>query len=108
MNVRDGFERSDDGVKYKKPSKFRGTDEFDEDEVDYFIVKEDGDVYQFWRRKVETGGRPLGTMDRDVSDVRKVAELTAEDNGLSRGDIAERVGASKSWVQNRQRELLFL
>lgn len=92
-----------------RPEKMRQTSEYSGSEIDYFIVEEeDGSIHQCWTRKVDNGGRPLGSSLHDTGDIRMVAELTASDEDLSRGEIAERVGASKSWVQDRQRELLFL
>jgi len=91
------------------PDDMRQTSEYDESEVEYFIVEgSDGAVYQCWRREVGKGGRPVGSTEHSAEDIRKVAELTASDEDLSRGEIAERVGASKSWVQDCQRDLLFL
>jgi hypothetical protein len=98
----------DEDVNVRKPRHLRQTSEYDEDEIDYFLVEKDGDLYQCWRRKVGNGGRPVGATDFDASDIRKVAEMTSSDEDFSRGEIAEAVGASKSWVQDRQRELLFL
>lgn len=98
----------EDNVNVTWPSSMRHTNEYDEDRVDYFLVEKNGEVYQCWKRKVGQGGRPLGATDHDASDVRKVAEMTDSDEDFTRGEIAEEVGASKSWVQDRQRELLFL
>jgi len=99
---------TDEDVNVSEPENLRHTNDFSSDEIDYFIVEKDGDLYQCWRRKVGKGGRPVGATDHDASDVRKVAEMTSSDESFSRGEIAEAVDASKSWVQDRQRELLFL
>lgn len=51
-------------------------------------------------------GRPVGTREIDVSQIRKIAELTEE--GKNRRQISDEVDVAKRTVWSYQKEFLFL
>lgn len=51
-------------------------------------------------------GRPVGTREVSVEQIREIAELTEE--GLNRREISDEVGVAKRTVWSYQKEFLFL
>lgn len=51
-------------------------------------------------------GRPIGTREVEVSQIRRIAEMSAED--YNRREISDEVGVAKRTVWSYQKGLLFL
>lgn len=51
-------------------------------------------------------GRPIGTREIEVSQIRRIAEMT--DEGYNRREISDEVGVAKRTVWSYQKCLLFL
>lgn len=51
-------------------------------------------------------GRPVGTREITVNQIRQIAELTKE--GKNRREISDEVGVAKRTVWSYQKEFLFL
>ena len=51
-------------------------------------------------------GRPIGTREVTVQQIRRIAEMTVE--GFNRREISDEVGVAKRTVWSYQKEFLFL
>lgn len=51
-------------------------------------------------------GRPIGTREVTVKQIRRIAEMTAE--GMNRREISDEVDVAKRTVWSYQKEFLFL
>lgn len=51
-------------------------------------------------------GRPVGKREITVNQIRRIAEMSAED--YNRGEISDEVGVAKRTVWSYQKEMLFL